>query len=199
VLAGAHHCLILWEDRMRGSSADAPSSKDVGTVHRLYIDGLRRSIATQSILFRNEDVNRRRGPHLYFPTILPPTKIFFLGRRNIVNFPEYTKPAVWGAIAGAVAMVIVGFSSLGWTTAGTAQRLAKQSADEAVVAALVPVCVAKAKLDSVELARFEAEPSSYTRGQMVTAAGWANFGGETTPDYALARACSEKLEAMKAN
>src|SRR5689334_25413767 len=90
-------------------------------------------------LFRNEDVNRRRGPHLYFSTILPPTKIFFLGRRNIVNFPEYTKPAVWGAIAGAVAMVIVGFSSMGWTTAATAQRLAKQSADEAVVAALVPV------------------------------------------------------------
>lgn len=96
-------------------------------------------------------------------------------------------------------MVVVGFSSMGWTTAGSAQRLAKQSADDAVIAALVPVCVAKAKLDGVRLAKFEAEPSSYTRSQMVTAAGWADVGSETAPDYALARACSEKLEALKAN
>lgn len=116
-----------------------------------------------------------------------------------MRFPEYTKPAVWGAIAGAAAMVVVGFSSMGWTTAGSAQRLAKQSADDAVIAALVPVCVAKAKLDGVRLAKFEAEPSSYTRSQMVTAAGWADVGSETAPDYALARACSEKLEALKAN
>jgi hypothetical protein len=94
-------------------------------------------------------------------------------------------------------MVIVGFSSMGWTTEGTAQRLAKQSAEEAVTAALVPVCVGRAKLDSVQLAKFAAESSSYTRGEMVTAAGWASFG-ETAPDYALARACSEKLEALKA-
>jgi hypothetical protein len=126
-------------------------------------------------------------------------KFFFVGRRNIVIFPKYTKQAVWGAIAGAVAMAIVGFSSMGWTTAGTAQRLAKQSADEAVVATLVPFCVAKAKLDGVQMAKFEAEPSSYTRSQMVTTAGWANVGGQTAPDYGLARACSEKLEALKAN
>jgi hypothetical protein len=88
---------------------------------------------------------------------------------------------------------------MGWTTEGTAQRLAKQSAEEAVTAALVPVCVAKAKLDSVQLAKFAAETSPYTRSQMVTEAGWTDFGGEPAPDQSLARACSEKLEALKVN
>jgi hypothetical protein len=112
---------------------------------------------------------------------------------------EYAKPVAWGAVAGAVATMIVGFSGMGWTTAGTAERLAKDSSEAAVVAALVPFCVAKAKLDDVKLAKFAAEGSSYTRSEMVKAAGWSDLRGETTPDYALTRACSEKLGALNAN
>jgi hypothetical protein len=130
---------------------------------------------------------------------LPLTKFFFLGRRRIVRFPEYVKPAAWGAIAGAIATMIIGFSAMGWTTARSAERLAKQAGEAAVISTLVPFCVDKAKLDAVQMAKFAAEPSSYTRSQIVTTAGWANVRGETTPDYALSRACSEQLEALKAN
>jgi hypothetical protein len=38
------------------------------------------------------------------------------------------KPAVWGAVAGAVVLTVVGFSSLGWTLGSTAERMATQSA-----------------------------------------------------------------------
>jgi hypothetical protein len=79
-----------------------------------------------------------------------------------MKFPEYTKPAVWGGIVGAVAMVTVGFWGMGWTTAGSAQRLAKQASEEAVLVALVPFCVANAKLDIAALTKFQAEASSYT-------------------------------------
>jgi hypothetical protein len=116
-----------------------------------------------------------------------------------MKFPEYTKQAVWGGIAGAAAMLIVGFWGMGWTTAGSAQRLAKQTSEEAVLVALVPFCVAKAKLDIAALTKFEAEASSYDRRQIVTAAGWADLRGEKSTDYALARACSDKLDALKAN
>ena len=53
------------------------------------------------------------------------------------------KPAVWGAVAGAVAFTVVGFSSLGWTLGGTAERMATQRAEAAVVAVLAPICVEK--------------------------------------------------------
>ena len=53
------------------------------------------------------------------------------------------KPAVWGAVAGAVVFAVVGFSSLGWTLGSTAEKMATQRAEAAVVAALAPICVEK--------------------------------------------------------
>jgi len=113
--------------------------------------------------------------------------------------PVWLKPALWGAASGAIVMAIVGFSQLGWKTAGSAEQLAQERADTAVVAALVPYCVAKAELDTqqVTLAKFHAEQSSYSRNDMVTKAGWATLGTAKFPDNALARACSEKLQTMK--
>ena len=48
-----------------------------------------------------------------------------------------------GAAVGAVACIAVGFSWGGWMTGGTANRLAAERADTAVVAARTPVCVEK--------------------------------------------------------
>ena len=46
----------------------------------------------------------------------------------------------WGAVGGAIALAIVGFSYGGWVTGGTAQQMAQQRSDAAVVAALAPIC-----------------------------------------------------------
>ena len=66
--------------------------------------------------------------------------------RNPMQIPVWLKPGLWGAASGAVVMAIVGFSQLGWKTEGTAEQLAQDRADTAVVAALVPFCVAKAQM-----------------------------------------------------
>jgi hypothetical protein len=58
------------------------------------------------------------------------------------SHPEI-KPAVWGAIAGAISMTIFGFLALGWTLGSSAERMARDRADIAVVDALTPVCVAR--------------------------------------------------------
>jgi hypothetical protein len=118
-----------------------------------------------------------------------------------MQVPVWTKPALWGAVVGAVGIAIVGFSQLGWKTAGSAERFAQERADTAVVAALVPFCVVKAQQDpdKAVLVKLRAEDSSYTRDDMVTKAGWATLGGDTSPDSALANACSEKLHGMKSN
>jgi hypothetical protein len=116
-----------------------------------------------------------------------------------MKMPIWLKPGLWGAVAGAIAISIVGFSQLGWTTAATAERLAQERADTAVVAALVPFCVAKAQQDpdKAVLAKFQAEQSSYSRSDMVMKAGWATLGNEKSPDDALAGACADKLHGMK--
>jgi hypothetical protein len=117
-----------------------------------------------------------------------------------MEIPMWLKPGLWGAAGGAAAMAIVGFSQLGWTTEGTADQLARDRADAAVVTALVPFCVVKAQQDPdhATLAKFQSEQSSYSRSDLVMQAGWATVGSKTAPDNALARACSDKLHAMKA-
>src|SRR2546430_17447685 len=61
--------------------------------------------------------------------------------------PIWVKPAAWGVVLGSILTMIVGFSYGGWTTSGTALQQAKQRADAAVTAALVPLCVAQSKAD----------------------------------------------------
>jgi hypothetical protein len=116
-----------------------------------------------------------------------------------MQIPVWLKPGLWGAAVGAIAMATVGFSQLGWVTKGTAEQLAQERSDTSVVAALVPFCVVKAQQDPdlATLAKFQAEQSSYSRSDLVLKAGWATIGGKTSPDNALARACSDKLHTLK--
>jgi hypothetical protein len=117
-----------------------------------------------------------------------------------MQIPVWLKPALWGAGAGAVAITIVGFSQLGWYTSGSADRLAQERSETAVVAALVPFCVTKAQADpdrAAVLAKFQAEQSSYSRTDLVMKAGWATLGDAKFGDTVLARACSEQLKVTK--
>ena len=117
-----------------------------------------------------------------------------------MELPSAVKPGLWGAAAGAIAMAIVGFSYLGWTTGATSQKLAQDTADTAVVAALLPFCVTKAEADPnlATLAKLQTEQSSYSRHDIVMRAGWATMGGETAGRDDLARACADKLHVAKA-
>jgi hypothetical protein len=114
--------------------------------------------------------------------------------------PEWLKPGIWGAVIGAIAISVVGFWQMGWTTSGAADRMAKDRADSAMVAALVPFCVANAERDpdQAKLAKVRSEGSPYTRDDLVSASGWATMPGATTPDRGLVHACSEKLQGPKA-
>ena len=83
-----------------------------------------------------------------------------------MKLPEWLKPAIYGAVAGAVAISIAGFSWGGWVTGGSAREMAADQARLEVVAALVPVCVEQSKQDPnviATLASLEGE-SSYRVG-----------------------------------
>jgi hypothetical protein len=120
-------------------------------------------------------------------------------KRNPMKIPVWLKPGIWGAILGAIIMAIVGFSQLGWRTASNADAFATDRANDAVMAALVPFCVAKAQADTeqADMTKFKAEQSSYSRTDLVIKAGWATVGAAKSADSALAQACSTKLYTMK--
>jgi alpha/beta superfamily hydrolase len=64
-----------------------------------------------------------------------------------MNSPEWLKPGLYGAAAGAIALAIVGFSWGGWVTGGTAKQMASDLTRLEVVSALVPICVEQSKQD----------------------------------------------------
>jgi hypothetical protein len=78
--------------------------------------------------------------------------------------------------------------------------MAQEQADSAVVTALVPFCVAKAKQVSEQdtLAKLRADKSTFSRSELVMDAGWATVGESKTPDSALAFACANRLHMTKA-
>ena len=117
-----------------------------------------------------------------------------------MQVPSETKPAFWGAVGGAAVLAFVGFTWGGWTTAGTANKLADERADSAVVAILAPICVEKFQQsgDAVaNLAALRKISSTWEQGNFIEKGGWATRPGATSADYVLARACAEKLVQAK--
>lgn len=90
-----------------------------------------------------------------------------------MNIPEATKPAIWGAIGGAIVAMVIGFAWGGWVTGGTASQMQTASAESAVVQAFTPLCVAKAEQEPEQIALLK-EERSYQRDNFVVEAGWVD-------------------------
>ena len=94
------------------------------------------------------------------------------------KFPSL-KPGIWGAVIGAAAISVVGFSSLGWTLGSTAERMAKERAQTAVVDVLAPICVEKFQHQTdaaTKLIEFK-KVSSWDRRSFIEKGGWATMAG----------------------
>ena len=105
------------------------------------------------------------------------------------------KPALWGAVAGAVAISVIGFSSMGWMLGGTAERMAADRAESAVVGVLTPICVEKfqQQTDSAtKLIEFK-KAASWDQRALIEKGGWATTPGSERANSAVATACAEKL------
>lgn len=115
---------------------------------------------------------------------------------NHMTSPDWIKSLFIGAIIGATATIVVGFTQSGWILGSSAERMAKQRADAAVTAALVPICIAQSKTDPESLAKvaqLAAITSPYERRDFVMKSGWATVPAAKQPDGLLAVACAELL------
>jgi hypothetical protein len=114
-----------------------------------------------------------------------------------MQIPVETKPALWGAVGGAIAVAIVGFSWGGWVTGGKANTDATQRSNAAVVVALAPVCVERFNRAPDAPANLAAlkKADSWAQGDFVEKGGWATSPGSPPPEQlsAVARACASLL------
>jgi hypothetical protein len=113
-----------------------------------------------------------------------------------MRVPVWIKPAVWGAIFGAVTIMIVGFSWMGWNLGHTTKRLVAEGSESAVIAALTPFCVSnymKQPEAAKQLALLREDTSSYTQRDIIEKAGFATMPGNKEPSSGLAAACEIAL------
>jgi len=113
---------------------------------------------------------------------------------TVMNIPIETKPALWGIVGGAVALAIVGFSWGGWITGGKAEVAAQTRVDDAIVAALAPVCVEKFQRAGEAPANLVAlkKVDTWSQGEFVEKGGWAAVPGTHSSGRtsAVAKACA---------
>jgi hypothetical protein len=117
-----------------------------------------------------------------------------------MQVPVWIKPAAWGAVFGAVAIMIIGFSWMGWTLNATHQRVATERSESAVTAALTPFCVASylKQPDAAEkLALLREDTSSYSQRETIEKGGFATMPGNTEPTSGVADACAIALLKTK--
>ena len=80
---------------------------------------------------------------------------------------ESLKRLLQGAAVGAVATMFVGFYWGGWSLGSTAEKMAKERSELAVIAALAPVCADKFRA----LADAEAKQVALSKVELVEASG----------------------------
>jgi len=99
---------------------------------------------------------------------------------------------LWGTVAGAVALAIVGFSWGGWSTAGgTAKQV-----QSAVEIALIPACVKEVMADPAAVAELKVKRTTdyddVVRDYHKRAGGLNNYG------FQFNRDCGKAIEAVMA-
>jgi hypothetical protein len=114
---------------------------------------------------------------------------------KIVDIQSKLKPALLGAVGGAIAVAIIGFSWGGWVTGSSA----KLTTQHAIVASLAPICVSQFQQSAnavVRLAEMK-KIGAWDQGAFVQKAGWATMPGSTEPDAAVAKACAGLINNLK--
>ena len=108
---------------------------------------------------------------------------------------EKIQPVLLGAVGGAIVLAIIGFTWGGWVTGSTAQEMAEELAQKAVVARLAPICVEQFNQDSEKDRKLKElkETDSWQRDDYVKKQGWATIPGEKEADSAVAAKCAGML------
>ena len=99
---------------------------------------------------------------------------------------ESLKRLLQGAAAGAVATIVVGFYWGGWSLGSTADKIAKERSELAVIAALAPVCADKFRaLPNAEAKKVALSKVESWKRRDEFPQEWVTLPGESYPSSAL--------------
>jgi hypothetical protein len=101
----------------------------------------------------------------------------------------------WSCVACVVATMVVGFVWGGWTTGGTAAKMASDAAELAAT-----MCVTRfmeAPNAATHLATLK-KTDSWERGDMIQKGGWATIAGVKEVPSGTDDLCAQKLASMEA-
>jgi hypothetical protein len=113
-----------------------------------------------------------------------------------MNISPSVKPALWGAVGGAVALAILGFTWGGWVTSSTATTMADKQATIDVAKVLAPICFSQFNLqqDAVtKLAELKGIKSLYEQASYIEKSGVATMPGSDKMAKGVSQACAELL------
>jgi hypothetical protein len=112
---------------------------------------------------------------------------------------ESLKRLLQGAAAGAAATMVIGFSWGGWSLSSTAETMAKQRSERAVVAALAPVCADKFRaLPDAEAKKVALSKVDSWKRRDEFPKEFVTLPGESYPNSALVDACYTLLAPKSA-
>ena len=105
------------------------------------------------------------------------------------------KTGLVGALLGAGVLAIIAFKSGGVVISGTAQEMAEEAAEVAVVGSLAPICVVRFNQDSKKDQKLKEmqKKDTWMRGAYVAEQGWATMPGEKEADSKVAEKCADLL------
>lgn len=115
-------------------------------------------------------------------------------KTNAMEAQSQLKPTLWGAVGGAIALAVIGFSWGGWVTGSKADALVRQQVQAALIEVLTPICVDKfnrAENAQARLVEFKKMTSSFDRERFVRENDWAKFGKES--NSRVVDACATEL------
>ena len=112
---------------------------------------------------------------------------------------ESLKRLLQGAVVGVAATLVVGFGYAGFTLGSTAQTMADAAANNAVIAAMAPICVdqfQRAAGASDNLTTLK-KTGSWEQAAFVEKGGWAVMPGSNAVESGVTQACAALLANLK--
>jgi len=110
---------------------------------------------------------------------------------------SFLQPLVAGVAGGALLTMVLGFTVGGWVTGSKAENTARDQSNNAVVAALAPLCLRnfKGSADAKEQHVLLKKADEWKHAEFVKSGGWAVMPGMPTVSTALASSCAKLILA----
>jgi len=120
-----------------------------------------------------------------------------------MEFPEMLKGdsltrIIQGTVFGFALTVFIGFNYAGWTLESTAEKVANEKIQAAIIATLTPICVEKfkASTDAKESAAKLKATENWKQDKFIEQGGWATFAGTEKVNLGVASACAKALHVV---